>query len=98
MDTLDVVVPAAKNQRWECAAPQLIQACQATGHKPGNLTEMYFGPIQTDARTPGPTVSYRRNKSPKTEKFGHRETVPSCARCQILLPPMLCDTKDAECP
>ena len=95
-DRVERVVPSP--QRWECAAPKLIQACQASGHKPGQLTEMFFGPIVVSGRAQGPTVSYRRNKSPTTEKFTHRQTVPSCARCQVLLPPLMCNTKDAECP
>jgi uncharacterized Zn-binding protein involved in type VI secretion len=90
------VVEAGK---WECAAPQLVQACHATGHKPGVMTEMFFGPIQVqEHRVPGVGVDYERDGVPISQRFGHGETVPSCSRCQILLPPMLCDTEDSECP
>lgn len=84
-------------QRWECAAPKLIQACQASGHKPGQLTEMWFGPIVVGDWV-GPSVKYRRNKRRVKGDFSHRQTVPSCARCQILLPPLMCNTKNAKCP
>ena len=33
-----------------------------------------------------------------TKEFGSGDSVPSCDRCQVLLPGMTCDTKDAECP
>jgi hypothetical protein len=100
----DLVAATVKGEsKWECAAPKCIQKCNGDGHKPMVLTEMYFSPISDDSVE----VKYSETKPDATgtlvtqmvtKDFGSGASVPSCDRCQVLLPGMTCDTKDAECP
>lgn len=92
-----------KGSKWECAAPKCIQKCNGDGHKPVVLTETYFSPLAGDSVK----VTYSETKPDATgtlvtqmvtKEFGSGDSVPSCDRCQVLLPGMTCDTKDAECP
>lgn len=92
-----------KGSKWQCAAPKCIQKCNGDGHKPTVLTEAFFSPIAGDSVK----VTYSETKPDATgalvtqmvtKEFGSGESVPSCDRCQVLLPGMTCDTKDAECP
>jgi len=101
-DTL-VSTTVKAGSKWECAAPKCIQKCNGDGHKPVALTEVYFSPITDDSVT----VTYSETKPDATgalvtemvtKEFGSGDSVPSCDRCQVLLPGMTCDTKDAECP
>ncbi|MCP3170193.1 DUF4150 domain-containing protein [Myxococcus qinghaiensis] len=77
--------------KWECAAPKIIQAGGASGHQVKAMSERYFSPI-TNA-TVGVTFSFMdANGARSVEKqFSHGESVPSCDTCQTLLPEMLCN-------
>ncbi|NTX02657.1 PAAR-like domain-containing protein [Myxococcus sp. CA040A] len=79
-------------QKWECAAPKLLQAGGAGGHKVRTMSERFFTPLQRTAVE----VMHQRttNNSSRREpvEFGHGETVPSCETCQKLIPEMLCES------
>lgn len=97
--------------KWECAAPKCIQKCQGDGHKPVALTEMYYSPIGSHSVSVTYTETTYKHTHHKraqrrggmvsekvTKEFSSGESVPSCSKCQVLLPGMMCDTKDALCP
>ncbi len=78
-------------QKWECAAPQLLQAGGTRGHKVRTMSERFFTPMQ---RTTVEVVHQRTTNSHSRRgpvEFGHGETVPSCETCQKLIPEMLCE-------
>jgi len=81
---------------WECAAPKLLQAGGAEGHKVRTMSERYFSPIlgTTVGVVHERTVGNQSRREPV--EFGHGETVPSCETCQKLIPEMLCDNQK-EC-
>ncbi|GEL75570.1 DUF4150 domain-containing protein [Myxococcus virescens] len=78
-------------QKWECAAPQLLQAGGAGGHKVRTMSERFFTPMQRT--TVGVAHQRATNNHSRREsvEFGHGETVPSCETCQKLIPEMLCE-------
>ena len=78
-------------QKWECAAPQLLQAGGTGGHKVRTMSERFFTPMQ---RTTVEVVHQRTTNSHSRRgpvEFSHGETVPSCETCQKLIPEMLCE-------
>ncbi|WP_437318427.1 PAAR-like domain-containing protein [Sorangium sp. So ce385] len=81
---------------WDCAAPKLLQAGGAGGHKVKTLSEKWYSPLGKAVK-----VTYTKTKDGESsrglEKFQHGESVPSCETCQQLTPEMLCDNQ-AECP
>jgi uncharacterized Zn-binding protein involved in type VI secretion len=86
-----------KKGKWECAAPQLLNAGNASGHKAAAMSERFYSPQD------GGTVRVTHMHTDKegrealmTHDYGHGESVPSCERCQALLPEMLCEN-DEEC-
>jgi hypothetical protein len=85
-------------EKWECAAPKLLQNGGAAGHKVRSMSERYFSPMLP--ATVG--VEYSRKGDGDAEprkvkqEFGHGESVPSCEACQSLTPEMLCDNSK-EC-
>ncbi|WP_304466062.1 DUF4150 domain-containing protein [Vitiosangium sp. GDMCC 1.1324] len=80
-----------KRKRWDCAAPKLLQAGGAGGHKISTMSERYFSPMLNV--TVGVEYRYTDDKGtrPENGRFGHGESVPSCDACQKLVPEMLCD-------
>ncbi|WP_437816048.1 DUF4150 domain-containing protein [Sorangium sp. So ce1078] len=83
---------------WECAAPKLLQAGGAGGHKVKTMTEKWYSPMDVEVTV---TVKYEKTEGDKTtregETFRHGQSVPSCETCQALIPEMLCDNQK-ECP
>ncbi|WP_437939169.1 PAAR-like domain-containing protein [Sorangium sp. So ce341] len=81
---------------WDCAAPKLLQAGGAGGHKVKTMSEKWYSPLGKAVK-----VTYTKTKDGESsrglEKFQHGESVPSCETCQELVPEMLCDNH-AECP
>ena len=83
---------------WECAAPKLLQAGGAGGHKVRTMSERYFSPLLdikvavVHERTEGKNSPSKR----ESVEFGHGQTVPSCETCQELVPEMLC-SNHKEC-
>ena len=81
---------------WECAAPKIMQAGGADGHKIKTMSERWYAPAGGTV-----PVSYSRTEDKTTisvsKKFAHGESVPSCKECQVLVPEMLCDNAK-ECP
>lgn len=87
--------------KWECAAPQLLDAGKAGGHKAGAISERWYSPKRRLKKDPETVeVTYERTDEQgtrkETKKFGHAQSVPSCDRCQVLIPEMLCDNHQ-EC-
>ncbi|WIG92989.1 PAAR-like domain-containing protein [Myxococcus sp. SDU36] len=86
-------------EKWECAAPKLLQKGGAAGHKLRAMSERYFSPMRSPETV---SVEYSRqdegDAEPRKVKqaFGHGESVPSCKECQVLTPEMLCDNSK-EC-
>ncbi|NTX60145.1 DUF4150 domain-containing protein [Myxococcus sp. CA051A] len=76
--------------KWECAAPKLLQAGGSNGHKLRAMSERYFSPFLPLTVS----VEYSRTDEQATRQvkgeFGHGESVPSCDACQKLTPEMLC--------
>ncbi|MFY2556805.1 PAAR-like domain-containing protein [Corallococcus terminator] len=90
-------IKGQSRNKWECAAPKLLQAAGAGGHKARTMSERYFSPILEHQVK----VTYSHTSNHGTEpaqegKFGHGESVPSCTTCQELLPEMLCANQE-EC-
>ena len=86
-----------KNEKWDCAAPQLLSAGDASGHKAAAMSERYYAPY--DGATVGVTHKHtdlQGREVPVSHSYGHGDSVPSCDRCQALLPEMLCKN-DQEC-
>ena len=85
-----------QRQKWECAAPKLLQAGGAGGHKVRTMSERFFSPLLDTTVA----VFHERteNSAPRREsvEFGHGQTVPSCETCQKLIPEMLCENQK-EC-
>jgi uncharacterized Zn-binding protein involved in type VI secretion len=81
---------------WECAAPKLLQAAGAGGHKARSMSERYFSPVTE--HSVGVEYNHTDEQGTRREKkrFGHGESVPSCEACQALTPEMLCDNQK-EC-
>ncbi|HLL03343.1 MAG TPA: PAAR-like domain-containing protein [Myxococcaceae bacterium] len=82
--------------KWECAAPQLI--ANAGGHKIGAMSERFYSPL--GGATSPITVMHKESTGqsrPHIKNYSHGESVPSCEKCQVLLPAMLCENKK-ECP
>jgi len=82
---------------WDCAAPKLLQAGGAGGHKVRTMSERFFSPVHEQQVK----VTYSRTDAKGTEPeakgtFSHGESVPSCDACQKLTPEMLCDNQK-EC-
>ncbi|KYF77333.1 hypothetical protein BE20_55785 [Sorangium cellulosum] len=81
---------------WDCAAPKLLKAGGAGGHKVKTMSEKWYSPLGKAVK-----VTYTKTKDGESsrglEKFQHGESVPSCETCQELVPEMLCDNH-AECP
>ncbi|WP_437725794.1 DUF4150 domain-containing protein [Sorangium sp. So ce861] len=81
---------------WDCAAPKLLQAGGAGGHKVKTMSEKWYSPLGKLVK-----VTYTRTEGEVTtrgpQEFQHEESVPSCETCQELVPEMLCDNH-AECP
>jgi uncharacterized Zn-binding protein involved in type VI secretion len=84
-------------RKWECAAPKILQAGGAGGHKIAAISERWYSPAD------GVTVSVRYSHTAgsvtqmKEQEFQHGESVPSCETCQKNVPEMVCDN-DKECP
>ncbi|WP_224242014.1 DUF4150 domain-containing protein [Hyalangium gracile] len=90
-----------EGRTWTCAAPKLLQAGGASGHKVKSMSERWYSPVpsrpEMDAKVQTSVgVTHLRTEkegeAPQEKKlqFGHGESVPSCAVCQKLLPEMLC--------
>ncbi|WP_163866059.1 DUF4150 domain-containing protein [Myxococcus eversor] len=80
-----------RERNWECAAPKLIQAGGAAGHKARTMSERWFSPMGTSTSAIQYSHTDVKGTAPKSREFGHGETVVSCKECQELLPEMLCD-------
>ncbi|WP_141621454.1 hypothetical protein [Myxococcus sp. AB036A] len=86
-------------EKWECAAPKLLQNGGTAGHKVRAMSERYFSPMLSPETV---SVEYSRQEEGDAEPrkvkqaFGHGESVPSCKECQVLTPEMLCDNSK-EC-
>ncbi|WP_437578498.1 PAAR-like domain-containing protein [Sorangium sp. So ce887] len=81
---------------WDCAAPKLLQAGGAGGHKVKTMSEKWYSPLGKLVK-----VTYTKTKDGESKRgvqeFQHEESVPSCETCQALVPEMLCNNH-AECP
>ena len=88
------------NPPGACAAPQLIQQALREGHIPFLMSEVWYRP-RLPRRTPQAqvkvTVAYLRNEVMVTRAFRHRQSVPSCKTCQVVLTRMLCAVNEKEC-
>jgi hypothetical protein len=78
-------------KKWECAAPQLLQAGGAGGHKIRAMSERYFSPMLDITVGVEYSLTDEKGTRPEKGRFGHGESVPSCDACQKLTPEMLCD-------
>ncbi|MCP3136627.1 DUF4150 domain-containing protein [Pyxidicoccus xibeiensis] len=96
-------IGARSNAPGMCAAPKLLQDAQKAGHRPGEMTEIFYFPPETRTgkrknAASEVEVTFQRTVEGETnqvmEKFTHGQTVPSCATCQIQLTPMLCSNQD----
>ncbi|WP_437648522.1 PAAR-like domain-containing protein [Sorangium sp. So ce362] len=80
---------------WDCAAPKLLQAGGAGGHKVKTMSEKWYSPLGKLVK-----VTYTKTKDGESKRglqeFQHEESVPSCETCQALVPEMLCNNH-AEC-
>lgn len=78
-------------EKWECAAPKILQAGGASGHQVQAMSERYFSPIMN--ATVGVTFGVMDANGVRSveKEFSHGESVPSCDTCQRLLPEMLCN-------
>jgi len=83
---------------WECAAPKLLQAGGAGGHKVRTMSERYFSPLLDIKVAVVHERTEDKNSPPKRNlvEFDHGQTVPSCETCQGLVPEMLC-SNHKEC-
>jgi hypothetical protein len=79
-------------ESWDCAAPKLLQAGGANGHKVMSISEKWYSPVMTSTVT----VEYACDGIRIEQIFESGETVPSCSACQALTPEMLCDN-DKPC-
>ncbi|CAN91357.1 hypothetical protein sce1200 [Sorangium cellulosum So ce56] len=80
---------------WDCAAPKLLEAGGAGGHKVKTMSEKWYSPLGVTVK-----VTYTKTKdgekSRNLQEFRHKESVPSCETCQELIPEMLCKNQE-EC-
>ncbi|MFY2558505.1 PAAR-like domain-containing protein [Corallococcus terminator] len=77
--------------KWECAAPKILQAGGASGHQVKAMSERYFSPIMTSTVGVAFSVMDVNGARSVEKEFSHGESVPSCDTCQRLLPEMLCN-------
>ncbi|WP_437969273.1 PAAR-like domain-containing protein [Sorangium sp. So ce260] len=81
---------------WDCAAPKLLAAGGAGGHKVKTMSEKWYSPLGKLVK-----VTYTKTKDGESsrglQEFQHQESVPSCETCQELIPEMLCHNNE-ECP
>jgi hypothetical protein len=82
-----------RRQKWECAAPKLLQAGGAGGHKVRTMSERFFSPLLNTTVAVVHERTENENSAPMREsvEFGHGQTVPSCETCQKHIPEMLCE-------
>lgn len=83
-----------------CAGPQVIQKALREGHTPASMSELWFRPhILKRFKQPGETVTVQhlRNGASISKTFRHRESVPSCDTCKVVLTEMLCDINKKSC-
>ncbi|QRK12466.1 DUF4150 domain-containing protein [Archangium violaceum] len=84
-----------------CAAPKLIQTARQAGHHPLSMTEVFYSPTKPESVTTLVTYTSQEDAEKKIIKelmsFGHNESVPSCASCQVILTPMLCNNTETSC-
>ncbi|WP_141592379.1 DUF4150 domain-containing protein [Myxococcus sp. AB056] len=89
-----------KNLPGVCAGPQLVQKALREGHIPSSMSELWFRPrILKRFKQPGVTVTveHLRNGEYVKRDFRHRESVPSCDTCKVVLTEMLCDINKKSC-
>lgn len=89
-----------KNRPGQCAGPQLIQKALSEGHIPASLSEIWFWPRMLRRFQQGRstvTVKHFRNGEEQVVDFHHRQSVPSCDTCKVLMTEMLCDVNTKEC-
>lgn len=89
-----------KNKPGVCAAPQLLQGAQRSGHIPQSMSEVWFRPrIWKRFRQGSQTVTVEHERNGKLVKrsFRHRESVPSCDTCKVVVTEMLCDVNKKKC-
>lgn len=83
---------AKLNRKWTCAAPKLLQAGGANGHKVASISERWYSPMGS----PTSLISFQKDGQSVKQVFESGETVPSCELCQELVPEMVCDN-NAPC-
>jgi uncharacterized Zn-binding protein involved in type VI secretion len=82
-----------------CAAQKVIVFVWENGAYPGALTEQWFHTKKGKTKGEIRFLDARLEKpEPKTEAFGHGESVPPCGTCELILPLMLCPgDKEPKC-
>ncbi|MEZ4297419.1 MAG: DUF4150 domain-containing protein [Polyangiaceae bacterium] len=92
------------NTPFCCAAPKVVELCQSRGHVPESLCEMvYLGPkgkpITVNPRTAS-TADYNNpaHYQVKSQKVDHKEVAAHCDTCQEIIPLMVCDKNQKDCP
>ena len=89
-----------KNLPGVWARPQLIQKLLQEEHTPSSLSELWFRPrIVKRFKQPGETVTveHLRNGEYAKKSFRHRDSVPSCDTCKVVLTGMLCEINKKSC-
>ncbi|WP_075207295.1 DUF4150 domain-containing protein [Archangium violaceum] len=89
-----------RNRPGVCAGPQLIQKALGDGHVPGSMSEIWFRPPILRRFPQGSKlvrVKHLRNELEVEKAFRHRQSVPSCDTCKVVLTAMLCDVQEKTC-
>jgi hypothetical protein len=88
-------------KEWSCAAPKILNAGTAGGHKIKTMSERWYSPHAMASNPKVRDIVYERTDERGTrrepEDFGHGQSVPSCEVCQKILPESLCENSQ-ECP